>query len=287
MMVPIAETAAKATAFKALHIPSTPVLLANVYDDASARVVASLPGCRALASASYALALSIGKTDETLTLDDNVALVRPIAVVARDAGLPLTVDMQDGYAGPVEQDNHRHQLRAAFELIITELGAVGANLEDSWHEGAGGGKMTMMDEEEAVSRIAAVRQVAVDVGVPDFVLNARSDSLLAGGTLDESIRRGKRYLKAGATTVFIFWPRTVEMAAKDVQRVVDELGGMVNISCPLGKGLTTADLARMGAARVSVGPQLYLAAAAVREKTASDEAVAAVLKEKAEEVFGM
>ncbi|KAK4032949.1 2-methylisocitrate lyase [Parachaetomium inaequale] len=257
----IAALAAQATAFKALHVPGTPLLLANVYDATSARIIGSQPNCRALASASYALAKTIGLKDEQLTLEHNLALCAPIAAVARELGLPLTVDIQDGYGDRLEEVVRR---------VITELGAVGVNLEDSFHEGGG-----VMGEEEAVGRVRRVLEVAREVGVPDFVVNARSDSFLKGGELDESIRRGRRFLEAGATTVYVFWPPSREMVEGDVKRVIDGLDGLANIqprkvSPVQSKALSSADIARLGAARVSVGPQLYLAAAAVLTAAANE-----------------
>jgi 2-methylisocitrate lyase-like PEP mutase family enzyme len=245
---PLTTLPVRAKAFKALHIPGTPLLLANVHDATSARIVASLPQCRALASASYALAKTIGVEDEQLTLDQNLRLLAPISAVAHEFGLPLTVDIQDGYGDRLEE---------AIRRVIVELGAVGVNLEDSHHEDG-----SMMGEEEAVERVKRAVQVAREVGVPDFVVNARSDTFLMGGDLDESIRRGKRYLEAGATTVYVFWPLDKDAVEEDVKRVVDALGGRVNLnprkeSQVQSKTLTSADLARLGAARVSVGPMLY------------------------------
>lgn len=281
MTLPIKETAARATAFKALHIPGDPLLLANVYDALSARTVASLPACKALATASYALAQSIGKRDETLTLEDQLSLVAPIAAVAASSHLPLTLDIQDGYASAGDYDG----LAQVVQRFVTEFGAVGINLEDSWHDQEGG-EATIMSEEEAVRRVETALRAARELGVDDFVVNARSDTFLKGGQLDESIRRAKRYLEAGATTAFIFWPRTKEMKVEDVQRVIDELGGMANIGCRLGGGITTSDLARMGVARVSVGPQLYLAVAGAGETVGDDGAIPTIVR-KANEVFGL
>ncbi|KAK0667810.1 phosphoenolpyruvate phosphomutase-domain-containing protein [Cercophora samala] len=262
-VIPTALTATKATLFKSLHHnPAKPLLLANAYDATSARIIASLSGCKALATASYALALSIGKADETLTWEDNLSLCRPIAAVAREFNLPLTVDIQDGYAG----SGDFAKLRSVIEKVILELGAVGVNLEDSWHESTTG---EMIPEDEAIERIRTVIGTAREIGVEDFVVNARSDTFLNGGRLEESIRRGRRYLdEGGAETVFIFWPRNQEMDKADVQKVIDELGGRVNVSCRLGGTLTTAELGKMGAARVSVGPQVFLAAAEAIKKAA-------------------
>lgn len=256
-----ATLAARATAFKGLHVPGNPLVLANVYDATSARIVASLPQCRALASASWALAKTIGTDDEHLTLEQNLALLAPIAAVAHEFGLPLTVDIQDGYGDRLDE---------VIRRVIIELGAVGINLEDSHHEN---GKL--MGEEEAVERVGRALRVAAAVGVPDFVVNARSDTFLMGGELDESIRRGKRYLEAGATTVYVFWPFGKDMVEADVKRVIHAFGGRANIqprkaSQVQTKTLSTQDVAKLGAVRVSVGPQLYRAAVEVLTATANE-----------------
>ena len=283
MAVPVKETAARATAFKALHIPGQPLLLANVYDALSARTVAALPGCKALATASFALAQSIGKRDESLTLEDQLALVAPIAAVAAASNLPLTMDVQDGYAGAGDYE----KLTQVIQRFVTEFGAVGINLEDSWHDREGGEEETVMSEDEAVKRVETAVQAARALGVEGFVVNARADTFLKGGKLDESIRRAKRYLEAGATTAFIFWPRSEEVKVEDLQRVIQDLDGRVNIGLRLGGTITTSDLARMGAARVSIGPQLYLAVAGAGATAGDDEGIAEIVKKKANEVFGV
>src|ERR1700712_1066977 len=101
MAVP--ATNAEAQSFKALHVPGQPLLLANVHDAASARVVAALPGCKALATASYSVALANGTNDADLDLDTYLGVVRDIAAVARSTGKPLTVDLQDGYGDRLEE----------------------------------------------------------------------------------------------------------------------------------------------------------------------------------------
>ncbi|KAK4143194.1 2-methylisocitrate lyase [Dichotomopilus funicola] len=247
----ITTLAARATDFKALHVPGKPLLLANVYDPISARIVGTLPNVRALASASWAVAQTVGVDDGQLTLEQNLTQLAPIAAVAHELGLPLTVDIQDGYGDRLEE---------VIRRVITELGAVGVNLEDSDRA-----TFKVIGEEEAVDRVRRAVKVAAEVGVPDFVVNARADSWPAHQDLEESIRRGKKYLEAGATTVFVFWGGSRETPEEDVKKLVDAFGGRVNIQARKEtsvqkKALTSADIARLGAARVSVGPQLYLAA---------------------------
>jgi 2-methylisocitrate lyase-like PEP mutase family enzyme len=240
-----------AKAFKALHIPGKPLLLANIYDVTSARFVASLPECKALATASYAIAKVNGLEDPQLDLKTHIKDIREIAAVAREAQKPLTVDLQEGYGD---------QLEEAVKAMI-DLGVVGINLEDSLRDA------TMMNETTAIERIERALAIAKDVGVPDFVVNARSDSYLKANNLDESIRRGKLYLEAGATCVFIIGPNMQGSTREEVTKMVEGLDGRVNIAMRITKPgqeegvLAATDLAQIGISRVSVGPQLWLAAA--------------------------
>ncbi len=253
---------AVAVSFKSLHIPGTPVFLANVYDATSALIVASHPSCHALATASYAVALASGTTDDKLDLEEHLSLLAPIASIAQKAGKPLTIDMQSGYGDRLED---------TVGSAIVKLGAVGINLEDSAHDTA-----EMLEVDDACDRILRAKRAAEVKGVPDFVVNARADSFFRGGTLDESIARGKKYLEAGATTVYILWPPGGQMKENEVEKVVRELEGKVNLAPrfinPAGGeiegGLTAADLARLGVSRVSVGPQLYFAASKALRETA-------------------
>ncbi len=231
----------------------------TLHDPRTARAVASLPGCKALATASVSVALANNSDDDNLDLDTQLAAVRDIAVVARETDKPLTVDLQDGYGERLEE---------AVRGMIA-LGVVGINLEDSDQK-----THTVMDEAVAVQRIKRALAAAAEVGVPDFVVNARSDSFLRGGALDESIRRGRLYLDAGATTVYILGGSR-GMGREDVKKMVDRLQGRVNIGLVLPKPgastdtLSSKDLADLGVARVSIGPQLYFAAMDATKKAAA------------------
>ena len=86
----------QAQLLKSLHVPGNPLILANVYDIPSARTVAALPSCKALATASFAVALANGTEDKKLTLEINLQAVRNIGKVACEFDKPLSVDLQDG-----------------------------------------------------------------------------------------------------------------------------------------------------------------------------------------------
>jgi 2-methylisocitrate lyase-like PEP mutase family enzyme len=114
-------SAEKAELLHRLHHDPDILVLVNVWDVASARTIATLPGCRAIATASWSIAASLGVPDhERLTRD------RMLAVAGRIAGavdLPVTADLESGY-GTTASDVGETVARAIG------LGIVGCNLED-------------------------------------------------------------------------------------------------------------------------------------------------------------
>lgn len=245
----MSSQATLATTLKALHTPGNPLILTNVWDAISARAVAALPQTTALATASYAIADAAGLDDAALTLEANLRGAAAVATVAKEFDKPLTVDFQDGYGDALEQGMQK----------LLELGAVGINLEDFSRE-----KDALYGVDEAVLRIETVLRVAREAGVPDFVVNARTDALLHQLPLDEAIARGKAYLGAGATTVFIWGGRERGGTTRaEVERLTRELEGRVNVSLVrvVPGCLSVGDLREIGGvgvARISLGPQLMM-----------------------------
>src|SRR5947207_659015 len=151
--------AAKAETFRSLHVPGRPLVLFNIWDAGTAKVIAA-GGARALATGSWSVAAANGFGDgERIPLDlaiDNLARI----VAATD--LPVTIDLESGYgktAGDVRQSVAR----------AIEAGAVGCNLEDSFPED---GSLRGIDEQ--AERIANARVAANDASVALFI-NARTD----------------------------------------------------------------------------------------------------------------
>lgn len=232
--------------FKSLHQPSNPLILTNIWDCISAKAVASLPSTTALATASYAVAAASGIDDAALSLPDNLRAIGAIAKVAAAYNKPLTADFQDGYGAQLEE--------GVTQLI--KLGVVGCNLEDFDRA-----RDALYDVDEAVARIETVLRVAAALGVPDFVVNARTDALVVGLDIDEAVRRGKRFLQAGATTAFIWGGKERPgVRTHEVELAARELGGRLNVSFVRVRtgGLELGELRRIGVARVSVGPQLMM-----------------------------
>ncbi|RAR11790.1 PEP phosphonomutase-like protein [Stemphylium lycopersici] len=235
---------ALAQRLKALHAPGKPLVLTNVWDAISASAIASLPSTKALATASAAISAASGLSDDDLTLDVNLRAVETIARVAAANNLPLTVDLQDGFGD---------QLEEAVKRVIA-LGATGINLEDYGREIDG-----LYGIDEQCDRISRTMAVASEKGVTDFVINARTDALFAGTGVEDAIKRGKRYLDAGAWNVFVWGgPSRKGWGRDEVEKVCRALDGRLNVILVTMRedGLTIKELEDIGVARISVGPQL-------------------------------
>lgn len=261
-----------AKALKALHVPGKPIIFANVWDVPSFNTIASLNEggsklVHAVATASWAIAASAGVQDEELTFEQNIAAIRKIAPLANRAGLPLSVDLQDGYGSQIE----------GVVSEVVKAGASGANIEDSIPS-AGFGKGlsgSLYRLEEQVRRLKAALEAAEAAGCPDFTLNARCDifCLEEDSALDdetrvkEAIARGKAFLEAGATTVFYWGGPRGGMTKAHLKTLVKELDGKVAVLFSAYPDVqSTSELARIGVARVSIGPGLFrIAMAAVKQ----------------------
>src|SRR4051812_13910434 len=232
-----------------LHRAPEILVLANVWDVVSARVVASTEGVRALATASHSIAATFGYEDgENIPLDLHLDMVGRI-VAAVD--LPVSMDMEAGYGDAGE---------TARRAIA--VGVVGGNLED---------RMKPLDD--AVAAVEAVLRAGRDAGI-DFVLNARTDAFLRGGPdadrgalVAEVARRGQAFLEAGAPVVFV--PGVV--ARDEITALVDALGPrrLTLITVP-GVSLPVRELAALGVARVSTGPFTQRVALTALQDAVSD-----------------
>src|SRR3954467_14615332 len=103
-----------------LHHEPAILVLVNVWDVASARTVAALPGCQAIATASWSIAAAHGVPDgENLSRDEMIAVAGRIAAAV---DLPVTADLESGY-GETARDVGETIARAL------DAGIVGANIE--------------------------------------------------------------------------------------------------------------------------------------------------------------
>src|SRR5205085_1054801 len=79
-----------------LHAAPELLVLVNAWDAASARTIAAAEGCRALATASWAIAAAHGVSDGDLERD---AMLAAVARIAGAVDVPVTADLEAGYGG--------------------------------------------------------------------------------------------------------------------------------------------------------------------------------------------
>jgi 2-methylisocitrate lyase-like PEP mutase family enzyme len=224
------DQTAKAGLLRRLHHEPTILVLPNAWDVASAKVLAALPGCRALATSSGAVARSLGWEDGEQAPAEE--MVRTAGRIADAVDVPVTADLERGYG------DGAGTARAAWDA-----GVVGINFEDST---AGG--LVALDEQ--VEAIRAIRSA-----VPELVLNARVDVFLRNdGGVDEAVERANAYLAAGADCAYpIFCPPATiaELAAR--------IDGPINVLAMPGVP-DRSELQGLGVARLTWGAGLALKA---------------------------
>jgi 2-methylisocitrate lyase-like PEP mutase family enzyme len=219
----------KGVAFRALH-EGAPFVIPNPWDTGSARVLEAL-GYEALATTSSGFAYTLGRLDGEATLDDVVAHVTDLA---RATALPLSVDLENGYATDAAGAAH------AIERVA-EAGAVGGSIED-W-DPAG----RLYEQGEAVERVAAAVEAARGLDFP-FTLTARAENHIRDNPdLDDTVARLLAFEAVGADVLYAPGLRTVS----DIRTVCEAVTRPVNV---LAFGdLSFAEIAEAGAQRVSVG----------------------------------
>lgn len=242
----MSDLSEKAAKLRELHRPGEPLLLANAWDAASARAVEAA-GFPAVATTSAGVAESLGYEDHQDTPPEE--MLAALARITRAVGVPVTADLEGGYG------------LSAGELVerMLEAGAVGLNFEDTDHDAGG---TTLVDAERQAERLHELRVAGQEAGV-EIVINARVDPYVRRmeGALEESLRRGRLYLDAGADCAF---PILAKEEA-DIARLVDELAAPVNVLfIPGVPGLDR--LAELGVARISVGGGLAKASQAFHER---------------------
>jgi 2-methylisocitrate lyase-like PEP mutase family enzyme len=232
----VTDIADKAERLRALHVPGDPLLLVNAWDAASARTVAALPGCHAVATASWSIAAAHGVPDgEALDRD---AMIDALRTIASSVDLPVTADLERGYG------DEPRDVAETIAMAI-DAGAVGANLED----GAADADRPLAAVASHARKVRVARGRADAEGVP-FVINARTDVFLRGaGGVEEALERGRAYAEAGADCIFVPGVRDPEVIAALVAGLPI---GMSVLATPAGP--TLDELARLGVARISLGP---------------------------------
>ena len=228
----------KAQAFLAMHTGSGALLLPNIWDVASARIIEEA-GFPALATTSAGVAFAQGYPDGQKIPGD--VMIAAVAQIARAVSVPVTADIEAGY-GTKPEDAAR-----TARAVIT-AGAVGMNFEDA----PGDAGQPLVNFTLQVEKIRAIREAADQASVP-LVLNARTDVYLlqvgeAAKRYDETVRRLSAYRDAGADCVFAPGLRD----AATIGRLVADLQCPVNILAGPGSP-SVAELTALGVKRISLG----------------------------------
>jgi len=237
-MTDIAAQQLRATSFREMHRGPKALLLPNVWDVASARIIEEA-GFPAIATTSAGIAFSVGYPDgQWISREQMLARVGRIV---RDVTVPVTADGEAGYG-------HRPEDAARTATGIIEVGAIGMNLEDGTLDPA----QPLVDRALQVEKIRAIREAGRKAGV-ELVLNARTDVYWAEVgpaelRYDEVLLRTRAYRDAGADCVFVPGlrdPATISRLVREVGCPVNILGGPGSPSVP--------ELEKLGVARVSLG----------------------------------
>jgi 2-methylisocitrate lyase-like PEP mutase family enzyme len=141
----VTEQSDKAQHFLSLHRRPSPLLMPNAWDAGSARLLAAL-GFEALATTSSGFAATLGRLDGTVTRDEALAHTK---VIAAATGLPVSADLENGFAG--EPDGVAETIRLA-----AATGLAGCSVEDF----TGRTGDPIYDLELAADRVTAAAEAA-------------------------------------------------------------------------------------------------------------------------------
>lgn len=243
----------KTTRLKQLIQDPKVLLMPGAYDALSAKIIEAA-GFQAVQASGYGFVAS-------LLCRPDVGLATMTEMVNHTRNIVAAVDIPVMGDGDTGFGNAINVYRTVQEF--ERAGAAGLNLEDQVFPKRCGhmdGK-EIIPLEEMVKKIEAAVKARND---RDFVINARTDAIAVAG-VEEAVRRGNAYAKAGADLIFVEAPRTVE----EIEYVVKEIKAPVSINMlDFGRTpiLPVAELERIGVARVSFPlTAVFAAAFAVRE----------------------
>jgi 2-methylisocitrate lyase-like PEP mutase family enzyme len=218
------------------------LVMPDAFDPLSARII-ERAGFKAVQCSGYSFSLSACcPTEAAFGFERNLAMTQRI-VEAVD--VPVMADGEDGFGdAPVVAETVRTYIR---------VGAAGINLEDQVL-GEPGPKR-VIERSQMVEKIAAARDAAREAGVPELVINGRTDALAAAQDpkegLKEAIVRCNLYLEAGADLAFVTAVRTMA----EVKTLAEGIRGPLSIAAGMPyniKNISLEELKALGVARVSM-----------------------------------
>ncbi|MBL8007660.1 MAG: isocitrate lyase/phosphoenolpyruvate mutase family protein [Ignavibacteria bacterium] len=249
----------KAEKFLKYHLDNEILVLLNSWDTGSSKLIEAC-GYKAIATTSMGIAASLGYPDcQVIQLPE---LIEAVTGIVNGVQVPVTVDIEAGFGNNIDE------ITDSVKKIIS-AGIVGVNIEDSIDLNP-----ILIDEMEFCERISAIRALSDSLGF-HLVINARTDSFYTSAgsqreKLSESIKRGNKYLEAGADCIFVqpVWEKEM------ITTLVKEINAPINIlSNPAtGAGIppSVRELQDLGVARLSLGSSLMKATLALIKKVADE-----------------
>jgi 2-methylisocitrate lyase-like PEP mutase family enzyme len=225
--------------FSQLHYNAKPLVIGNAWDVASAKTYEE-NGFKAVATSSAAIADSLGYQDgQNMPFD---LLVENAARIRRNISVPLSVDMERGYADTIP---------GILENIdrLCEAGVAGINIEDSM----AGRKLRST---ESFQKIVSAVANHLSRKNKQLFINVRTDTVLLKipDAVEETMHRAKAYEAAGANGIFVPFIYNIN----DIKKVVAATSLPVHVLSM--KELPDFNaLAEAGVKRISMGSWVYRA----------------------------
>lgn len=234
-----------ARTFRTLHESQEILVMPNPWDAGTARILEAL-GFKALATASAALAFTVGRADGAGEVSRDEAISHAKLLV-KAVDLPINGDLETGFGDAPE--DVAETIRQAIDV-----GLAGCSIEDL----TGDSEQPLYERTHAVERIRAAAE-ARDATGSAFVLTARCEAFAIDHSdpLKECVERLRAMAEAGADVVY-----ACGMSKRDdIATLVQEVPVPVNVLGGTGpRPLPVAELATLGVKRVSLGPRLIQAA---------------------------
>lgn len=225
------------------------LVVPDAYDAISALIIVQA-GFKAVQCSGYSMSISKGLSDEKfLSLDGNAERTREIADAV---DVPVMADGEDGYG---QGALFEHNLKRFIDCNIS-----GINIEDQnlWDDSR---KEPIMPLEIMRDKIARVLRIKNDLGINDFILNARTDALRYSGERSASLKlavdRANTYLQLGADLVFVTGVKTKD----EVLLLKREIQGPLSVAAGLAYNIhefSVQDCIDAGLARVSLPSLLVM-----------------------------
>jgi 2-methylisocitrate lyase-like PEP mutase family enzyme len=214
----------------------------DAYDALSARLIEDA-GFKAVQCSGYSMALAGGcRSEEELGFDRNLQIT---AEIVRSVKIPVMADGEDGFGPP--------EAIANTIKAFVNAGVAGINIEDQLL-GAGASR-GVIDAGQMIEKLRVARMAATECGMPDLVINARTDALAVADNrklgLAVAIDRAASYFEAGADLAFV----TAVASLDEVKTLVREVQGPLSIAIGLPyniKTLSVDNLRDCGITRISL-----------------------------------